>query len=154
MFPSIYGPGDSLDPYKTHAMNGIIIRALQNKKNKINTFKIWGTGKPVRNWLYIDDAINSIIISLKKKLITDFPINIVNDKPISINQIVKTTINKIDAKMKVSKDIRFEDGVEARILKLGIFKKKFPNFKFTNYKDGIIKTISYYEKKICTKKRN
>ena len=153
MFPSIYGPGDSLDPYKTHAMNGIIIRALQNNKNKINTFKIWGTGKPIRNWLYIDDAVNVIILSLKKKLINEYPMNIINDKPISINQIVKITLNKINKKMKVYKDRNFEDGSRIRILSSGIFKKKFPNFKFTNYKDGINKTISYYEKKIYIKKK-
>ena len=89
MFPSIYGPGDSLDPYKTHAMNGIIIRALKNKINKKKTFEIWGSGKPLRNWLYIDDAVNSIMFFINEKITNQMPINVVNEKAISIKRLLK-----------------------------------------------------------------
>ena len=154
MFPSIYGPGDSVDPYKTHAMNGIIIRALKNKIIKKDIFEIWGSGRPVRNWLYIDDAINSIILSIKTNLINEFPINVVNDKAISINEIVNHVINKIDKNMKIRKNLNYSDGSKFRFLRPGIFKKKFPDFKYTNYEDGINRTILYYDKKIKIKKKN
>ena len=48
MFSGIYGPGDSTDPNKVHALNGMIIRMLESMDAKHDSFEIWGTGKPVR----------------------------------------------------------------------------------------------------------
>ena len=53
--PNCYGPGDSTDPNKTHALNGMIIRMIEAKKDNLTEFEIWGTGKPLREWLYVKD---------------------------------------------------------------------------------------------------
>ena len=45
MLPGVFGPGDSDNPYKVHALNGIIIRMIESHKKKEKLFKVWGTGK-------------------------------------------------------------------------------------------------------------
>lgn len=61
LIPNTYGPGDSTDPNKTHALNGMIIRMIRAKRNGDEEFEIWGTGKPVREWAYITDVAKIII---------------------------------------------------------------------------------------------
>ena len=52
ILPSLYGPGDYIDPDRTHALNGIIIRSLMfKKKNKKTALYIWGNGNIIREWL-------------------------------------------------------------------------------------------------------
>ena len=54
--PNMFGPGDSSDPVKAHALNAILgkfCRAERHNSNK--TVEIWGSGKPVREWLYAPD---------------------------------------------------------------------------------------------------
>ena len=60
LVPNTFGPGDSTDPNKTHALNGMIIRMIQAQSRGDKEFEIWGTGSPIREWAYIDDISNVI----------------------------------------------------------------------------------------------
>src|SRR5206468_435175 len=54
ILPNAYGPGDATDPDRVHALNGILIRLLQALKQRQKTLEIWGSGRPVREWIYVD----------------------------------------------------------------------------------------------------
>ena len=88
ILPNVYGPGDYLDTTRSHALNGIITRMIENKNNNFN---IWGTGKPKREWLYVGDISRIIKIVLnKKKFFKDFDhINVAQNQSFSINFIAK-----------------------------------------------------------------
>ena len=82
LFPNTFGVGDSADPNRTHALNGMIIRMIKAQKRGDSEFEIWGTGNPIREWCYIEDAVNI----LKGKLVFNTkyqdgdPIKILDDR--------------------------------------------------------------------------
>lgn len=142
--PNAYGPGDSIDPNKTHAMNGIIIRLIQAMKNEESIFNVWGSGNPIREWVFVDDIARIISISLEQFDLIKEPVNIGQGKGFSINETVNEAISQLKIKIPINHDLSFPDGAFQKVMDQERFKKYFPNFKFTSMKEGISKTIQYY----------
>jgi GDP-L-fucose synthase len=53
--PNMYGPYDSTNPNKTHALNALVIKFVRAVKYGLREVEVWGTGKPIREWLYVKD---------------------------------------------------------------------------------------------------
>ncbi len=92
---NLYGPNDHFSANDSHVIPGLIFRMHEAKKNKDSSFKIWGSGKPLREFLYVDDlatAINTIIEENPEENI----INVGSGEEVSINDLatlIKKTIN-------------------------------------------------------------
>lgn len=148
VIPSLYGPGDYLDPNRTHALNGIIIRSLKlNNKNKI--FDIWGDGKIKREWLFIDDltSVVSKILNIENRKINI--LNIAKNKSHTNIYLIKKIHKLISIKPKIEnlKNNKLKIHKE-RKLNNSKFKKIFKNFNFTDLDLSLKKTINYYKKKL------
>lgn len=146
--PSLYGPGDHLDPNKTHALNGMIVRMLSNQKKKIKNFDLWGNGRAIREWLYIDDLNNIILLVLKKKIKHLPIINIAQNKSYSIKCLAKIISIKLSYKINFIQNNNYQKVHKSRQLDNTFFKKIFKNFKFINIESGIENSISYYKEKL------
>lgn len=144
-----YGPNDYVDDQKTHAMNGIIMRMIKSKKNNDKEFIVWGTGSPIREWIYMPDMAKII-----KKIIDDGiydlpnPINIAQEYGISIIDSVYQIKNILNYEVNIIKDTSKQDGAPIKVLGNNLFNRYFGDFKFTEYKEGIQNTIEYYKKLI------
>ena len=64
----MYGPRDNFSENDSHVIPGLIYRMHKAKLNNEMEFKIWGTGKPLREFLYVDDLSDAIEFVLDKKL--------------------------------------------------------------------------------------
>ena len=146
LVPNAYGPGDSHDPNKTHALNGMIIRMLKLKNEKDSEFEIWGTGKPIREWIYVDDIARILISGMNISDNFIFPVNVGQNKGYSIRETAEIISQSIDFKGKLSFNDQYQDGAPVKILDNNNFKKSFPNFKFSDHSEGIIKTVKYYKR--------
>jgi hypothetical protein len=71
-----YGPNDYLDENRTHAMNGIILRMIKSQKNKDKEFIVWGSGTPVREWVYMPDVAKIIYKIISEEKYIHFPRNL------------------------------------------------------------------------------
>ena len=60
IFPNMYGPGDHFEPKRSHALGALIAKIRQAKREGQSTVDIWGTGRPVREWMYVTDAAMAI----------------------------------------------------------------------------------------------
>ncbi len=146
LFPNTYGPGDSLDPNHTHALNGMVIRMLEAKQQKKEQFVVWGTGKPIREWAYIDDFIEVLYRCLKIDGL-EYPINMGQNKGYSIAESAKLVKKASGYKGDIVFDTSYTDGDPIKILDNTMFDKEFKNFVFFNHYKGIINTVKYYEEK-------
>ena len=146
--PNAYGPGDSCDPNKTHAMNGIIIRLIKARKNKDTTFLVWGTGKPIREWVFVEDIARVFRIAIEKFDNLIEPVNIGQDNGFSINQSVNEVIKQLKFEIDIEHDLSLSDGAPKKVMSSVKFNANFPNFKFTSIEKGIEKTIEYYAEKL------
>jgi len=145
LFPNTYGPGDSLDPAHTHALNGMIIRMLEAKKNKNNEFIVWGTGSPIREWAYIDDFVDVLVrcMSFKKLL---YPVNMGQGRGFSIAESAQMIKDACGFEGEIVFDTKYTDGDPVKVLSNERFQKLFDNFEFFDHFEGLQETIKYYEK--------
>ena len=141
-----YGPLDYLDENKTHALNGLIMRMIKSQKNKENIFSVWGSGTPIREWLYMEDAARLIkeIIDQEKWDLPN-PLNFGQEYGVSINKSVESIKKILNYDVEISHDLSKGDGAPIKVLGKTKFKETFPNFNFTPYEEGIKNTIKYYK---------
>jgi GDP-L-fucose synthase len=83
---NLYGPGDNFDYKNSHVIPGLIQRFHKAKNNTYSSEIIWGSGKPLREFMYVDDASDAIIF-LMKNYSDDSIINIGTGQEINIKQL-------------------------------------------------------------------
>ena len=114
---NLYGIEDNFDIKSSHVIPGLITKFLNSKKNKTN-IKVWGTGKAIREFMYVDDlasAIFKVLITPKSKFIKIFKnklpiINVGTGEYVSIFQLAKKIKKIIKFKGKILFDKNFPDG--------------------------------------------
>ena len=147
ILPGCYGENDHINEEKTHAMNGIIIRMIQAKKNKDKEFIVWGTGEPIREWVYMKDVAKLFKIIIDNEYFDlPNPINIGQENGISITDIALSVKEILEYNGEIIYDITKQDGAPIKILGSKLFNKYFPDFKFTDPETAIYNTIQYYNK--------
>ena len=144
LIANAYGPGDYTDPNKVHALNGIIIRLMQAKRASDTTFEIWGTGTPLREWVYIEDVARMMVqsLSLTEQI---YPVNLAQNKAYSIKEIAEMAAGALGYTPSFTFNTTKPDGAPIKILDDRIFRTSYPDFSFTPLKEGIEKTVAYYE---------
>jgi GDP-L-fucose synthase len=141
-----YGPLDYADTERTHAMNGIIIRIIRAIRNGDKEFLVWGSGKPVREWIYMEDAARVIREVVEKEMFAlPSPLNIGQEHGVSINESVEFVRELLGADIKIVNDTTKQDGAPIKVLGKKKFREHFPDFQFTGYRQGISETIKYYQ---------
>ena len=147
LFPNTYGPGDSIDPNHTHALNGMIIRMLKAKRAGDKEFVVWGTGKPVREWAYIDDFVNALYMAKNLDNVI-YPLNIGQQKGYSIADSAMMIKEEMGYEGEIVFDTQYQDGDPVKIMSKQRFREKYPDFKWFDHREGIANTIKYYEEKL------
>tara|TARA_X000000368_G_scaffold108809_1_gene84657 strand:- start:18562 stop:19500 length:939 start_codon:yes stop_codon:yes gene_type:complete len=61
---NMYGPLDHFEIERSHALGALILKIYNAKKNNLNFIDVWGTGKPIREWLYVEDGSNALVRAL------------------------------------------------------------------------------------------
>jgi len=146
IIPNAYGPLDYTDENKTHALNGLILRMIRSQRNNDSEFIVWGSGSPIREWVYMEDVAHIIkeIIDHNKYDLPN-PLNIGQEYGVSINDSVNTIKEILKFNVNINHDLLKQDGAPIKILGKNKFNHYFPNFKFTSYNEGIENTINYYK---------
>src|SRR5438876_351482 len=60
---NMYGPGEHFNPEQSKALAGLMKKIYEAKKQNKQSVEIWGTGKPVRDWLYVKDGVEGILFA-------------------------------------------------------------------------------------------
>ena len=145
LIPNTFGPGDSTDPNKTHALNGMIIRMIKAERDGDAEFEIWGTGSPSREWAYIDDVVNIINEGIYTKEDLIYPVNLAQKKGYTIKESAEMIADSVCFKGKLTFNTDYQDGDPIKILDDKKFRYFFPDFLFFNHKKGIEETVKYYK---------
>lgn len=147
LLPNTYGPGDSCDPNKTHALNGMVIRMLKAKKAGDKEFVVWGTGSPVREWAYVDDFIEALVLAMDIDHM-EYPLNIGQEKGYSIAESAQLIKKACGFEGDIVFDTKYPDGDPVKILGKSKLNDIMPNFEFFDHEEGIRNTVKYYEDKV------
>tara|TARA_B100000579_G_scaffold193110_1_gene157870 strand:+ start:6715 stop:7560 length:846 start_codon:yes stop_codon:yes gene_type:complete len=141
---NLYGPNDNFSDNESHVIPGLIHRMHKAKINNQNKFEIWGTGKPLREFLYVDDLADSIEFLMKNE--TDFDlINIGSGEEISIAELANLIQKVIGFEGEIVFDKNKPDGNPRKLLDSSKINSLGWESK-TNLYDGLKTTYDWYLK--------
>ena len=143
IFPALYGPLHDLDGKNSHVMASLISRFVKCKLSNSKSITCWGNGKPIREFLFIDDAIDAILLATKKYNKIE-PINIGEGKGYSIKQIAYLIKELNLFKGKILWDKSKPNGVMKKILDTTKMKKTLKWQPKTKIREGINLTLNWY----------
>ncbi len=147
ILPNMYGPGDHFDSTRSHALGALIAKIVNAEKNHETNVEIWGTGKPVREWLYVEDGAEAIV-QVSKNWEGFCPNEIMNigvTKGISILELAEMIRNVVGWKGRFILQPEKMDGATKKILVSKKMRQKLNWFPSTSLKDGIQKTVQWYQ---------
>ena len=119
---NLYGPNDNFSEVNSHVIPGLIRRMHNAKVNNEGTFKIWGTGKPLREFLYSVDLAQFIEFIIEKDLEEDL-INVGSGEEVSIYDLAKLIKNVTEFKGELEFDKSKPDGNPRKLLDITKLKK-------------------------------
>ena len=119
---NLYGPGDNYHDKDSHFFPALIKKILSAKKKGSRVIRIWGSGKPKRELLYVDDLSSAVLFLINKKIKEPF-INIGSGKDQTINWYANFIINYFKLNLKIKFDRSKPDGVPRKLLDISIIKK-------------------------------
>ena len=131
-----YGPREN----ETHAIIALIAKAFVN----MDPYAIWGTGKQDRNFTYVQDIVDALVLA-SEKIEDGSAINAGRDDRITINQAAELVFEIVNWKpSKIAHDLSKPQGVASRAADLTKAKEKMNWTPKVNYREGFEKTINWY----------
>jgi GDP-D-mannose 3', 5'-epimerase len=141
-FHNIYGPEGEYDGGREKAPAALCRKVIESKINKKNFIEIWGNGKQIRSFCYIDDCLKAVELVMNSNI--DFPINIGRDDGISINNLTKLAMKIGNVNLKIN-HIDGPIGVKGRNSDNTLFKSIFNWQPDISMEEGLRKTYKWIE---------
>ena len=150
---NLYGPNDNFDSKNSHFIPALIKKFINAKNKKNNSVEIWGSGKPKREIMHVDDLASAIFFILDKKvrqeknfekfLKKNCVINVGSDQELTIKKFAELISKLTSGKFKLKFNKKYPDGTKRKILDNTILKKLGWKPKIS-LKDGLENTIKWY----------
>lgn len=141
---NMYGPGDNFDPQSSHVIPALIRKFDQAKKQGDKQVIVWGTGKATREFLYVEDAVEGILLATEKYNKAE-PVNLGSCFEISIKELAEKIKQIMNYKGQIIWDKSKPDGQPRRKLDISKASIEFGFEALTNFDKGMKKTIQWYE---------
>ena len=149
---NLYGPGDNFNPKSSHVIPALIRKFVEAKRQEslrpvgpmARRVVVWGTGKASREFLYVDDAAEAIMLATEKYDKKD-PINLGSGREIQIKALVGLIKKYTDYTGKIIWDRTKPDGQPRRMLDVSRAKKEFGFIAKTSFEKGLQETIIWYK---------
>jgi len=146
LFPlNMYGEEDNFDPKSSHVIAALIRKIYEAKRDNKDYIEVWGTGKATRGFLYVEDGAEGIILATEKYDKPE-PANLGSGMEISIKDLVELICELMSFKGEIRWDKTKPDGQPRRCLDTSKAKKEFVFKAKTNFREGLKKTIQWYER--------
>ena len=122
MPPNLFGPGDNYDLKTSHFFPALLKKIYYAKLKRKKILNVWGTGKPKRELMFVDDFADALIHFMNKKIKEPF-INIGIGKDFTIEWYARYIMKKLGIKLKIIYDKNKSDGMPKKCLDISLAKK-------------------------------
>lgn len=139
---NIYGENDFWNLDDGHVVPSLIHKCYLAKKNRKN-LEVWGSGKPLREFVYSKD-IAKLILWAMEHYNEDTPIIFSNGEERSIKELVEVVVKEVSFKGKVIFDKTKPEGQFRKPSDTSKLQKYLPTFKFTSLEEGIKNTVKWF----------
>ena len=142
VLPNCYGIGDHIDPVRSHALGALIVKTLRAKALGKEYITVWGTGTPVREWLYADDAAEALIRGM-----TCAPhegvVNVGVERGISVRELAEMIAKEVGFTGMLRFDASKPDGAAHKVIDGAIGRELLGWSPPVGLADGIRRTVAW-----------
>lgn len=141
---NLYGPGDNFADESSHVISALIKKFVNAVENQDNVVEVWGTGTASREFLYVEDAAESVILATERYNKSD-PVNLGTGSEMKIKDLVALISEITGFNGEIKWDKTKPDGQPRRCLNVRRAEKEF-NFKSkVKFEEGLKNTIEWYK---------
>ena len=140
---NLYGPRDNFDPQSSHVIPALIKKCFDAIGNKEDEIMVWGDGTPTREFLYVEDAAEAILLA-SERYNKSKPVNIGAGFEISIKDLVRLIARLSGFQGRIIWDKTMPNGQPRRRLDTAKAEKEFGFKARTSFQEGLKKTIEWY----------
>ncbi|MFH1575561.1 MAG: NAD-dependent epimerase/dehydratase family protein [Candidatus Nealsonbacteria bacterium] len=141
LLANMFGPGMSIE--SGYVIFSLIKRIEDSKKTEKKSIEVWGTGKPARDFLYVEDAVEGVLLAAEKYDKPE-PVNIGSGQETSISDLTAILCRLMDFRGEIHWNSLKPDGQLRRLLDTSRAEEDFGFKAKTSLEDGLLKTIKWY----------
>jgi GDP-L-fucose synthase len=141
---NLYGPEDNFDPESSHVIPALIKKCVEAKRQGDSEIVAWGDGTPTREFLYVEDAAEGILLAAEHYNKSD-PVNLGSAFEISIKDLLETIARLTGFEGQIVWDTSKPNGQPRRKLDTSRAEAEFGFKSKTSFEDGLRRTIEWYE---------
>lgn len=141
---NLYGPRDNFDPNSSHVIPALIKKMIDAIDEGIDEVVIWGTGNASREFLYVEDCAEGMLLAAEKYNKPE-PVNLGVGKEIKIKELVEVIAELSGFKGRIIWDVAKPDGQPRRCLDTSRAKSEFGFTAKTDFREGLKKAIEWYK---------
>ncbi len=140
---NLYGPGDSYNPERSHVAAALVRKFVEGKLQNSPTVEVWGTGKPIREFLYVEDCAEAIVRAAEKYDDVT-PLNIGTGVGTSIKELAETTMSATGYEGEIVWNSDKPDGQFKKILDVSRMAEALDWQAPTDLHSGLVRTVQWY----------
>ncbi|UDY35593.1 GDP-L-fucose synthase family protein [Dermatobacter hominis] len=140
---NLYGPGDKFNPAVSHVIPALIKKCVDAKESGADAIEVWGTGTASREFLYVDDAADAIVLA-SEQYDEGEPVNLGTDEEMPIRDLVGIITELVGFDGEVRWDTSRPDGQPRRRVDPSRAKKYFGFEASVPFREGLRRTIDWY----------
>jgi GDP-L-fucose synthase len=140
---NLYGPGDNFDPEHSHVVPALIRKCEEARLAGSPTVECWGTGRPTREFLYVDDCARAIVLALERYDGPE-PVNLGSGREITIRELTELVARLSGFEGELSWDTTKPDGQPRRLFDTRRARELFGFEATTPLEEGLRRTIDWY----------
>ena len=140
---NLYGPGDNFDPESSHVIPALIKKVFDAKDRNKKQIVAWGTGKASREFLYVADAAECVVLATEKYN-KPAPVNLGAGFEISIRRLTELICDLTGFDGEIVWDTSKPDGQPRRCLDTSKAEREFGFKARTDFEEGLKRTIDWY----------
>ena len=144
---NLYGPRDNFDPETSHVIPALIKKCVEARDNGDAAIQAWGDGSPTREFLYVDDAAEGIVLAAER-YDDSAPVNLGSAYEISIKDLTETIARLTDFRGRIDWDTSKPNGQPRRKLDTSRAKALFGFESRVSFEEGLQNTIQWYERSL------
>jgi len=147
---NLYGPGDNFDLETSHVIPALIRKCLEAEQRGDDVIEAWGDGSPTREFLYVEDAAEGIVLASERYNESD-PVNLGSGNEISIKNLLTTIARHTGFSGRIEWDTSKPNGQPRRALNTDRAYERFGFRATTDFDEGLRRTIDWYRRTLAEK---
>ncbi|NMC53144.1 MAG: GDP-L-fucose synthase [Chloroflexi bacterium] len=140
---NLYGPGDNFNPASSHVIPALIRKSVEARAAGAKELVVWGDGSPTREFLFVEDAAEGIVMAAEKYNESD-PVNLGSGYEISIKDLAEMIAAKVGFEGQLVWDTTKPNGQPRRALDTSRAWERFGFRAKVDFDEGLQKTIAWY----------